>query len=130
MSVKALMQVWWVGLGGFLGANARYWLGGWLTRLLGAQFPWATLVINVSGCFLLGLLGTWFNERLPVAPATRLLWTIGFLGAYTTFSTYEYESLALIEAGSLPRCLANLAGSVVVGFAAAWLGVRLARYVL
>lgn len=111
-----------VGLGGFLGAVARFLVGTWIVNRYGASFPWATFVINVSGSFLLGLLGTLILGRVLVNPNWRLGVTIGFIGAYTTFSTFEYESARL---GSSWKALANLAGSLVAGYGAVWLGIRL-----
>lgn len=125
--MDALVKGLWVGLGGFLGANARYWVGGWVTERWGAQFPWGTLVVNVSGSFLLGLIATWLTERTAAPVQVRLLVPIGFIGAYTTFSTFEYETLMLSEGGSGLRALGNIALSVVLGFAAVWVGVRIAR---
>ena len=126
----ALLKIWWVGLGGFLGANARYWLGVWFeARAQGGQFPWATLVINVTGSFLLGLFMALDVERLalPRAPVLRLLFAVGFLGAYTTFSTFTYETLALAETGAPGRAFGNVLGSVAAGLLAAWLGMALGR---
>ncbi|MCC7490926.1 MAG: fluoride efflux transporter CrcB [Fimbriimonadaceae bacterium] len=118
----------WVGLGGFLGANTRYLVGQWVAQRCGDAFPWATLLINVSGSFLLGLLATLLAERLPgAAAAWRLSLAVGFIGAYTTFSTYELEAYKLLEAGQAGRALAYVGGSVVAGFAALLLAVRLAR---
>ncbi|MBI2302940.1 MAG: fluoride efflux transporter CrcB [Armatimonadetes bacterium] len=121
------MQVWWVGLGGFLGANARYWLGGWIASRWGTAFPWGTFAINVSGSFILGLFATLIAERISAPPQLRLLVAIGFVGAYTTFSTFEYETLGLAAGGSLLRAFANAAASLALGFLAVWLGVKLAR---
>jgi len=118
----------WVGIGGFLGANARYLLGGWVAERIGTQFPWGTFIINVSGSFLLGLFIVLATERF-MPPHLRLLVAIGFLGAYTTFSTFEYETLALAESGSLLRALANVVFSVIAGFFAVWLGSKLARLI-
>ncbi|MEI7832965.1 MAG: fluoride efflux transporter CrcB, partial [bacterium] len=91
------------------------------------QFPWGTFVINISGCFILGLFATIVSERVIPAPQLRLLVSIGFVGAYTTFSTFEYETLRLAEGGSMLRALANILASVLVGFLAVWLGAKLAR---
>lgn len=125
--MKSYVELLWVGLGGFCGANARYLVGGWAARRFGAEFPWGTFVVNVSGAFLLGFFATLGAERLSLPPQWRWLVAIGFIGAYTTFSTFEYETLQLVETGGLPRALANIVGSVVVGFLAVWLGARLAR---
>lgn len=120
----------WVGLGGFLGANARYWLGAWVQgHRWAAGWPWGTFVINVTGSFILGLFLSLLLGRLSAwhAAEIRLLVPVGFVGAYTTFSTFEYETYALASAGSLARAAANVVGSVVVGFFAVWLGARLGR---
>ncbi len=111
-----------VGMGGFLGAVARFLVGTWIVNRCGASFPWATFVINVSGSFLLGLIGTLILGRVLVNPHWRLGVTVGFIGAYTTFSTFEYESARL---GSSWKALANLGGSLVAGYGAVWLGIRL-----
>ncbi len=125
-----LQKVGWIGLGGFLGANARYWLGTWIQQKYGgAGFPWGTFVINVSGSFILGLFLTLVIERaqVPQAQTLRLLVATGFVGAYTTFSTFEYETLTLVEAGALFRAFGNALGSLAAGFLAVWLGAVLAR---
>ena len=85
----------WVGLGGFLGANARYALGVWLVGRWGMAFPWSTLLINVTGSLAIGLILTVLTEKLVVDPAWRLLLVVGFLGGYTTFSSYTFEALTL-----------------------------------
>lgn len=116
-----------VGLGGFLGANARYLVGQWAAARWGTAFPWGTFLVNVSGCFILGLFAT-LALRLGWADGWRLLVAVGFVGAYTTFSTFEFESLQLIAQGrQIGAALGNVVGSVVAGFAAAFLGVLAAR---
>jgi CrcB protein len=133
MAVTRWPEAWaktgWVGLGGFLGANARYWIGGWVQERWGAAFPWSTFVINLSGSFLLGLFVTLISERYVVrgAPALRLLIAIGFVGAYTTFSTFELETLTLVQTSAWLRAFGNAFGSLFAGFLAVWLGVLLAR---
>lgn len=121
------MRALWVGVAGFFGAVARYWLDGWVTRLAGGGFPWGTFVVNMSGCFVIGLLTTVLTERLLPHPTVRVAITVGFVGAYTTFSTFAYESLRQIQDGALGLVVANVAGSVVLGIAAAWLGVVAGR---
>jgi CrcB protein len=113
-----------VGAGGFLGAIARFLVGTWIVGRWAAPSHAATFAINVSGSFALGLLATLIAQGVLASPQWRLAATIGFLGAYTTFSTYEYESLRL---GLTWAALANLAGSVAAGYGAVWLGVRLAH---
>jgi|SRR5579872_3351769 len=119
-----------VGIGGFIGSNARYLVGEWAQRRWGPGFPYGTFVINISGCFILGLFAT-LALRLSWSPQWRLLIAVGFVGAYTTFSTFEYETLQLIVQGSRYRAAAaNLLGSILVGFFAAWLGVVVARLIM
>ncbi len=115
-----------VGLGGFIGANARYIVGGWVAQRWGTDFPYGTFIINVTGCFLLGLFAT-LTLQYAWSDTWRLLIAVGFVGAYTTFSTFEYETFQLVANGSMVRAGANILGSVVAGFFAAYLGVIVAR---
>ena len=117
----------WVGLGGFLGANARFFLGGWVAERWGTDFPYATLLINITGSFILGFFLGFIEERPWVHPNSRLLFSIGFVGAYTTFSTYAYESIALVERGELLLAGINVFGSVVAGLLAVLAGLVLGR---
>ncbi len=119
----------WVGLGGFLGANARYLLGGVIAERWGTTFPWATFVINISGSFILGLFLAFAEERPWVHPSSRLLFAVGFVGAYTTFSTFEYESMRLVLEGETLLGFANIAGSVVAGLAAVLAGMALGEWI-
>ncbi len=91
------MAIWWVGLGGFLGANARYLLGGFISERWGAVFPYGTFVINITGSFILGFFMAYAQDRPWVEPGARLLFAVGFVGAYTTFSTFEYETMRLLQ---------------------------------
>ena len=119
-----------VGLGGFIGANARYLTSEWAYNRWGPGFPWGTLLVNVIGAFVLGLFAT-LSLSLSWRPEWRLFIAIGFVGAFTTFSTFEYESIQLIaEGGRYREAAINLFGSVVVGFGAAWAGIVLARLLL
>src|SRR4051812_5650010 len=113
-------------IGGALGVNARYWLGVWMNGWASPRFPWATFSINVSGSFAIGFLTMVLARWLP-HPHIRLLVLVGFLGGYTTFSTFEFDSLTLLERGERGLSLVNLAGSVAAGLAAVGLGVGLAR---
>jgi len=119
------MEYFVIGIGGFLGANARYVVGGWITRAWGTTFPWGTLIINVSGSFLLGLLMVNLNARPLASPHYRLFFALGFLGAYTTFSTFSYETLRLAQDQSMVTALLNITGSVVLGIVGVILGVFL-----
>ncbi len=116
-----------IGIGGFLGANARYIVGGWITRTWDSAFPWGTVIINITGSFLLGLLMVNLTARPLASPHYRLFFAVGFLGAYTTFSTFSYETLRLIQAHSLGAALMNVVGSVVVGLVGVVLGMWLGR---
>jgi len=116
-----------VGLGGFIGANARYLIGGWVQQRWGPSFPLGTFVVNVTGSFILGLFAT-LALHLTWSEQWRLFIAIGFVGAYTTFSTFEYETLQLIAEGRQYRAAAlNILGSVIVGLFAVYLGVVTAR---
>ena len=116
-----------ISAGAALGANARYWVGLWAAQKWGAGFPVGTLLINLSGSLVLGFFLTLATQRLLIDPRWRLLFAVGFLGAYTTFSTYTYESLDLILQGQWVAGLANLLGSTLAGILAAAAGVYLAK---
>jgi CrcB protein len=117
----------WVGLGAFLGANLRYALGTWIVDRLGSGFPFHTLLINVSGSLAIGVLLSLLTERYVLDPAWRLLLVVGFLGGYTTFSTYTFEALALAEAGEWLPAGWYILGSNGLGLVAVYGGVLLAR---
>ena len=119
------MRYLWIGLGGFLGAISRYYLGGLIAERWPGSFPVGTLAVNASGTFLLGLVVALGVERGLIPEALRVALAIGFIGAYTTFSTWSVETLRLLEAGSFRLALTNLVGSAVVGLASAWLGLKL-----
>jgi CrcB protein len=124
--VEKLMQVGALSLGGVAGVNARYWLGLWVNRWVSPPFPWATFLINTTGSFLIGLLTMLLAQWLP-HPHVRLLVVTGFLGGYTTYSTFAFESLTLWERGERGVGLAYVGATVVVGLLAVALGVALAR---
>jgi len=126
--MKSLLPYFWVGLGGFIGANARYIIGKVAPSFFGINFPWGTFIINISGSFLLGVIASLVSLRLiPYSDHVRLAVAIGFIGSYTTFSTYEFESHNLLEDGSWLLAMANLFGSLIVGLIAVRLGVILVR---
>ena len=116
-----------IAIAGALGALARYGLDGLVSRRTGGGFPWGTLAVNVTGAFALGLLFTLLAERYVAAPWLRSAITIGFLGAYTTFSTLSLESFRLLEDGAPGLAAANLLGSCGAGLAAVWLGTVAGR---
>jgi|SRR5450759_2746255 CrcB protein len=116
-----------VALGGAFGAMSRYAVSLLVARIWTRDFPLATLLINVSGSFILGFFATIAAEKTSVDPLWRLLIATGFVGAYTTFSTFEYETQRLTESGALRWGALNIITSVAAGFAAVQLGVFLAR---
>lgn len=109
-------------LGGATGSLARYVLGTAIMNRLGPRFPVGTFVINVTGSFLIGLLMTLFTERLQLHPNWRLLLIVGFLGGYTTFSSFEWETLSMVKDGGRWLGVLNIVGSVLLGYMAVWLG--------
>jgi|SRR5437016_3564672 len=125
--MRAILPYVWVGLGGFLGANARFIVGRVAAALFGTAFPYGTLIINLTGSFLLGLFATLATHRLSdFAQEIRLIISIGFIGAYTTFSTFEYEAHALLEDGKWLYAMTYLFASMFVGLLAVRLGIILA----
>ena len=118
-----------VGVGGFLGANARYILGALIAERLGTTFPYGTLIVNLTGSLAIGIILVLLTEHLAADPAWRLLLVVGFLGGYTTFSSYTFEALLLAEAGQWGRALWYVLGSNVLGLVAAFVGMLLARRV-
>lgn len=116
-----------VGFGGALGAMARYWFAALIGERFPTRFPLGTLLINVSGSFIIGFFLTLVTERLNIHPNWRLGVAVGFVGAYTTFSTFEYETFRLLETGSGVSGFMNVIVSLVLGFLAVWGGIALAR---
>ena len=118
-----------VGVGGALGAIVRFWFSSLIGGRFPTRFPLGTLVINVSGSFIIGFLLTLVTERLNIHPNWRLGIGVGFVGAYTTFSTFEYETFRLLETGSGISGFMNVIVSLMLGFLAVWGGIALAREV-
>jgi CrcB protein len=114
-------------LGGGIGAVARYTLTGWVARQVQPSvFPWGTLVINVSGALVIGLImGGSGGGRWLLTPDARVFLTAGLLGGYTTFSTFAYETVEALRVGDVRVAVGNVAASVFVGLAACWLGLRI-----
>ena len=123
------MEYVWVGIGGLLGANARYGLGRLVTERAGTGFPYGTLVVNVTGSLAIGVLLTLLVARVP-DPAWRLLIVTGFLGGYTTFSAYSFETVVLLAEGRWGRAALYVLGSNLIGLIGCWAGVMLGRAVL
>lgn len=120
------MQILFIAAGGAVGAVMRYLVSGWAYAILGDGFPWGTLVVNLTGAFLIGFLWQLF-EYFPISPQMRNLIFIGGLGAFTTFSTFAFETLNLIRAGDTRLGLANILVLDVVGILLGLLGVILGR---
>ena len=116
-----------IAIAGAFGALARYGLEGFVSRRSRGAFPWGTFVVNVSGAFALGLVFTLATERWGLAPWLRSALTIGFLGAYTTFSTLSFETYRLVEDRALGLAAANMLGSCAAGLAAVYVGIVIAR---
>jgi len=116
-----------VGAGGMMGAVTRYLVGGWISNLTSGRFPYATLAINVSGSFALGFFLSLALEKMAWGPSPRLFLAVGFLGAYTTFSTFSYETVMLMQEGSWFLASPNAAGNLFGCLAAAMIGIATAR---
>lgn len=122
-----MMKYLWVGLGGALGSMARYAAGVWIYERMGTRFPYGTFVINISGCFIIGVVLTVLDSHLSLPHEWRLAVPIGFVGAYTTFSTFEYETLRAFQNGQAATAVLYVGLSVLIGFAAVWVGVVTGR---
>lgn len=118
-----------IAVGAALGANARYLMSSWATNRFGADFPFGTFFVNVLGSFLLGFLLSLGTGRLQLSPEARLLLAVGFLGAFTTFSSYTVESLNLWRDVGPWRSLVNILGNNLVGLGAALMGRALAEWI-
>jgi CrcB protein len=118
-----------IGAGAVLGANTRYWLTSLFTARFGTSFPYGTLVINITGSFLLGFVLVLISNRIAVDPGYRLLIGTGFLGAYTTFSAFSYDTIALLERGDVMQAMVNAVASLLGSLFAAYLGIVLAQWI-
>jgi CrcB protein len=115
-----------IGLGGALGAIARYLVSTWAAGRFGTGFPYGTFFINISGSFLIGFVLTVVVDQVSTSSAVRLLIATGFLGAYTTFSTFAFETVALFRQGDTRPALINALGSAALGVSGAMAGILLA----
>lgn len=121
------MGILWVALGGALGAVARYAVGVWVYERVGTRFPYGTLVANVTGCFLIGLVLTVVDAHVEINPGWRYAIPVGFIGSYTTFSTFEYETLHAMQNGQMATAFLYFGTSLLMGLVGVWLGMQCGR---
>jgi len=117
-----LQKYLWIAAGGALGSIARYWIGSAVGSRMGVRFPYGTLIVNVTACVAIGFTISWLGRRADLSPAWRYLIPIGFIGAYSTFSTFEWETLSTLRSGAFLLAALYAAGSLVLGLAAVWAG--------
>jgi len=116
-----------IAAGGGLGSIARYWVGSTISGRIGTRFPFGTFVINMTACIVIGFALTYLGKRTGLDPAWRFLVAVGFIGAYSTFSTYEWETLSTLRSGAFMLAALYAAGSLILGLAATWAGALLAE---
>ncbi len=117
----------YIAIGGALGSIARYWVGTEVASRMGTRFPFGTFVINVSACVIIGFSITFLAQRAELNPAWRFLIPVGFVGAYSTFSTYEWETLSVIRTGAFSMAILYAVSSFIFGLLAVWGGSTLAE---
>ena len=115
-----------IALGGALGSIARYWVGSTVAGRMGIRFPYGTLLVNLTACVIIGFSLTYLGRRADLNPAWRFLIPVGFIGAYSTFSTYEWETLSSIRSGAFFLAALYALGSLLLGLVAVWGGAVLA----
>ena len=116
-----------IAVGGALGSMARYWVGSMVANRMGTKFPYGTFVINITACVIIGFSLTLLARRADINPAWRLLVPVGFIGAYRTFSTYEWETLSTLRSGAFFLASLYAVSSLILGLAAVWGGSMLAE---
>ncbi|MGB6191626.1 MAG: fluoride efflux transporter CrcB [Terracidiphilus sp.] len=119
-----------IAAGGALGSITRYWVGATVGSRMGTRFPYGTFVVNLTACVIIGFSLTYLGKRLELNPAWRYLIPIGFVGAYSTFSTYEWETLSTLRSGAFALAALYAFGSLFLGLIATWLGAVLADSLL
>ncbi|MGA8086732.1 MAG: fluoride efflux transporter CrcB [Terracidiphilus sp.] len=124
-----MQKYFFIAVGGSLGAIARYWVGSAVANRLGTKFPYGTLVINISACIIIGFSLTYLGKRAELNPAWRFLIATGFVGAYSTFSTYEWETLSTLRTGAFSMAALYAIGSLLLGLVAAWGGAVLGEVI-
>jgi CrcB protein len=121
-----LQKYLFIAAGGAAGSILRYWVGSTISSRMGTRFPYGTLVINLTACVIIGFTLTYFGKRADLNPAWLFLVAVGFIGAYSTFSTYEWETLSTMRSGAFMLGALYAAGSMILGLAATWCGTALA----
>ena len=116
-----------IAVGGGLGSIARYWVGSAIAGRVGIKFPYGTLVVNLTACLIIGFTLTYLGKRADLNPAWRFFIPVGFIGAYSTFSTFEWETLSTLRSGAFALAVLYAAGSLLLGLAAVWGGSALAE---
>jgi CrcB protein len=124
-----LQKYFWIAIGGALGSLTRYWVGVAVADRLGSRFPYGTFLINITACFIIGFSLTFLGRRADLNPAWRFLVPIGFVGAYSTFSTFEWETFINLQAGAFFIAALYVGLSCLVGLAGVWCGVLVAKAV-
>jgi fluoride exporter len=122
-----LEKYFFIAVGGALGSIARYWVGSTVSGRLGLKFPYGTFVINLTSCAIVGFALTYLGKRVELNPAWRYLIPVGFVGAYSTFSTYEWETLSSLRSGAFLLAALYACGSLLLGLVAVWGGTVLAE---
>jgi CrcB protein len=124
-----LQKYFLIALGGALGSMARYWVGSTIGNWMGTKFPYGTFVINITACVIIGFSLTFLARRADLSPAWRFLVPVGFIGAYSTFSTYEWETLSTIRNGAFLLAAIYAVISFILGLAAVWGGSAIAELI-
>lgn len=115
----------WIAAGGALGSIARYWIGSEVGSRMGVKFPYGTMIVNITACVVIGFSMSFLGRRADLSPAWRYFIPIGFIGAYSTFSTYEWETLSTLRSGAFFLAALYALGSLILGLAAVWAGSML-----
>lgn len=119
-----------IALGGALGSMARFWVGSAVASRLGTKFPYGTFVINITACIIIGFFLTFLGGHVELSPAWRFLVPVGFIGAYSTFSTFEWETFANLQTGAFLVAGSYVVLSLILGLIGVWCGVLLAKAML
>jgi fluoride exporter len=122
-----LQKYFFIALGGSLGSIARYWVGATIASRMGTRFPWGTFVVNITACIIIGFALTLLGNRADLSPSWRFLIPVGFVGAYSTFSAFEWEIFSSLQMGAFLIGLSYVVLSLIFGFIGVWGGVMIAR---